>query len=62
MTDRPKDPAPLLALVAGDRRGMRFDVPYMAAGTPSSMVRVDRAVLFELVGGNVARISRQVTA
>jgi prolyl-tRNA editing enzyme YbaK/EbsC (Cys-tRNA(Pro) deacylase) len=106
------DGAPLLALVAGDRRGdtdaigtlltassvrfadaetvrsatgyaiggvspydlagdlvvlideslMRFDVLYTAAGTPSSMVRVDRAVLFELVGGNVARISRQVTA
>lgn len=37
----------------------RFETVYTAAGTPASMVRIDRAVLFELVGGQVARISRQ---
>ena len=36
----------------------RFDTLYTAAGTPSSMVRIDRAVLFGLVGGRVAAISR----
>jgi len=36
----------------------RFEVVYTAAGTPSSMVRVNRPVLFDLVGGTVARISR----
>jgi prolyl-tRNA editing enzyme YbaK/EbsC (Cys-tRNA(Pro) deacylase) len=37
----------------------RFTTVYTAAGTPASMVRIDRAVLFGLVGGRVARISRQ---
>jgi prolyl-tRNA editing enzyme YbaK/EbsC (Cys-tRNA(Pro) deacylase) len=36
----------------------RFDVVYTAAGTPSSMVRVDRPVLFDLVGGTVAQVSK----
>lgn len=36
----------------------RFDVVYTAAGTPSSMVRIDRPVLFELVGGTVAQVSK----
>jgi prolyl-tRNA editing enzyme YbaK/EbsC (Cys-tRNA(Pro) deacylase) len=36
----------------------RFDVVFTAAGTPSSMVRIERAVLFDLAGGRVARISR----
>jgi prolyl-tRNA editing enzyme YbaK/EbsC (Cys-tRNA(Pro) deacylase) len=36
----------------------RFDVVYTAAGTPQSMVRMDRERLFELVDGRVARISR----
>ena len=36
----------------------RFDIVYTAAGTPASMVRIGRPVLFELVGGHVARISR----
>jgi prolyl-tRNA editing enzyme YbaK/EbsC (Cys-tRNA(Pro) deacylase) len=40
----------------------RFEIVYTAAGTPSSMVRVRRDVLFELVGGNVARISREQSA
>ena len=36
---------------------LRFDVLYPAAGTPSSMVRLDRDVLFEIAGGRVARVS-----
>lgn len=36
----------------------RFDVVYTAAGTPSSMVRIDRPTLFELVGGTVAQVSK----
>jgi prolyl-tRNA editing enzyme YbaK/EbsC (Cys-tRNA(Pro) deacylase) len=39
----------------------RFDVVYTAAGTPSSMVRIERDVLFRVAGGAVARISRAVT-
>lgn len=35
----------------------RFDVVYPAAGTPSSMVRLRRSELLELVHGRVARIS-----
>lgn len=35
----------------------RFETVYTAAGTPSSMVRIDRDTLFSL-GGRVARISR----
>jgi Cys-tRNA(Pro) deacylase len=37
----------------------RFDVVFTAAGTPSSMVRIQRETLFELAGGQVARISRE---
>jgi prolyl-tRNA editing enzyme YbaK/EbsC (Cys-tRNA(Pro) deacylase) len=37
---------------------LRFDEVYTAGGTPQSMVRMDRATLFELAGGRVARISR----
>lgn len=36
----------------------RFATVYTAAGTPASMVRIDRDVLFGLAGGRVARISR----
>ena len=36
----------------------RFETVYTAAGTPQSMVRMDRTALLELVGGHVARISR----
>jgi prolyl-tRNA editing enzyme YbaK/EbsC (Cys-tRNA(Pro) deacylase) len=36
----------------------RFDVVYTAAGTPSSMVRIDRETLFGLADGRVARIAR----
>jgi len=50
-------PDELLVLV--DDSLERFDEVFTAAGTPSSMVRIDRAVLFDLVGGRVARISRQ---
>ena len=35
----------------------RFDTVYTAAGTPASMVRIERSVLFDLVDGTVARIS-----
>lgn len=49
-------PADLVVLV--DDSLERFDVVYTAAGTPSSMVRIERAVLFDIVGGRVARISR----
>jgi prolyl-tRNA editing enzyme YbaK/EbsC (Cys-tRNA(Pro) deacylase) len=35
----------------------RFETVYTAAGTPSSMVRIPRERLFELVGGRVARIA-----
>jgi len=40
----------------------RFDTLFTAAGTPSSMVRVPRDVLFALVGGKLARISRDQSA
>jgi len=36
----------------------RFETVYTAAGTPASMVRIDRSALFGLVQGRVARISR----
>jgi prolyl-tRNA editing enzyme YbaK/EbsC (Cys-tRNA(Pro) deacylase) len=49
-------PADLLVLV--DDSLERFETVYTAAGTPASMVRMDRATLFEIVGGRVARISR----
>ena len=51
--DLPKD---LMVLV--DDSLARFDVVWTAGGTPQSMVRMDRDVLFGLVGGTVARISR----
>jgi Cys-tRNA(Pro) deacylase len=35
----------------------RFEVVYPAAGTPSSMVRTDRAALVGMCGGRVAHIS-----
>jgi Cys-tRNA(Pro) deacylase len=37
----------------------RFETVYTAAGTPASMVRIARDALCVLVGGQVARISRQ---
>lgn len=36
----------------------RFDVVYTAAGTPSSVVRIPRGVLFDLVDGTVAHIAK----
>jgi prolyl-tRNA editing enzyme YbaK/EbsC (Cys-tRNA(Pro) deacylase) len=49
-------PADLTVLL--DESLGRFEVVYTAAGTPASMVRIDRSVLFGLVDGMVARISR----
>ena len=49
---------PVALTVLVDESLGRFDVLYTAAGTPSSMVRVDRGVLFALVEGRVAVISR----
>lgn len=40
----------------------RFDVVYPAAGTPASMVRLDRAVMIELAGAHVASISEPLPA
>jgi prolyl-tRNA editing enzyme YbaK/EbsC (Cys-tRNA(Pro) deacylase) len=37
---------------------LRFDEVYSAGGTPQTIVRMERRVLFDLVGGRVARISR----
>lgn len=51
--DLPED----LTVLVDDSLG-RFDVVYTAAGTPSSMVRVDQPVLFDLVGGTVAQVSK----
>jgi len=48
-------PADLTVLI--DDSLERFDVLYPAAGTPDSMVRMERPVLFSLVNGRVARIS-----
>jgi Cys-tRNA(Pro) deacylase len=43
--------------VFADSSLARFEVVYPAAGTPASMVRMDRAELFELAGATVADIS-----
>jgi prolyl-tRNA editing enzyme YbaK/EbsC (Cys-tRNA(Pro) deacylase) len=51
--DLPED----LTVLVDDSLG-RFDVVYTAAGTPSSMVRIDQPVLFDLVGGTVAQVSK----
>jgi len=40
----------------------RFDVVYPAAGTPSSMVRLQRSVLMELSGAQVSEISQLLPA
>jgi Cys-tRNA(Pro) deacylase len=50
-------PAELTVLI--DESLERFSVVYTAAGTPASMVRIPRDVLFRLVDGQVARISRE---
>jgi len=50
-----------LTVLVDDSLG-RFETLYTAAGTPSSMVRVPREVLFALAGGKVARISRDLPA
>ncbi len=42
--------------VLADDSLLRFDEVYPAAGTPDSMVRLDRTVLFELVGPRVVRL------
>lgn len=49
-------PAGLTVLV--DESLGRFDVVYTAAGTPSSMARIPREVLFDLVDGTVAHIAK----
>ncbi len=41
-----------------DESLMRYDTVFPAAGTPTSMVRMRRDRLLDLVGGRVARISR----
>ena len=43
--------------VYADESLERFAVVYPAAGTPASMVRIDRAVMIELAGAQVASIS-----
>jgi Cys-tRNA(Pro) deacylase len=48
-------PVELTVLV--DDSLMRYDTVFPAAGTPASMVRLDRDVLLGIVGGRVARIS-----
>jgi len=53
----PYDLPPRLVILIDDSL-LRFDEVYTAGGTPQSMVRLDRARLFEIVGGRVARISR----
>jgi len=53
-------PADLMVLV--DDSLERFDTLFTAAGTPSSMVKVPRDILFGLVDGKVARISRDQSA
>jgi Cys-tRNA(Pro) deacylase len=50
--DLPKDLTVLL-----DDSLMRFETVFTAAGTPSSMVRVPRDVLFAIAGGRVETIS-----
>ena len=57
----PYDLPPELIVLIDDSLG-RFDTVYTAAGTPSSMVRVPRDVLFALVGGRVERISQEPSA
>ena len=37
---------------------LRFEELYTAGGTPQSMVRIERAALFAIVPGRLARISR----
>jgi len=53
-------PAELTVLV--DDSLSRFDTVFTAAGTPSSMVSVPRAALFDIVGGRVERISLEQPA
>ena len=45
-------------LVLIDESLLRFGELYTAAGTPDSMVRLDRSSLVSMTGGRVARISR----
>jgi len=52
-------PPGLMVLV--DDSLTRFETVYPAAGTPASMVRMDRCELFEMSGGRVARISLDQT-
>ena len=49
-----------LTVLIDDSLG-RFATLYTAAGTPASMVSIDRDVLFDLAGGRVARVSRVTT-
>lgn len=52
----PYDLPPELTVLLDDSLE-RFETVYTAAGTPSSMVRIPRDVLFGLTGGRVARVS-----
>lgn len=49
-------PADLVVLA--DDSLARFETVYTAAGTPASMVGIDRAALLDLAGARVAQISR----
>lgn len=53
----PFDLPPKLAVLIDDSL-LRYDEVYTAGGTPQSMVRMDRARLFDIAGGRMARISR----
>ena len=57
----PYDLPPDLVVLVDDSL-LRFDVLYTAAGTPSSMVRVDRVALFGLIGGRLARIAQEAAS
>jgi prolyl-tRNA editing enzyme YbaK/EbsC (Cys-tRNA(Pro) deacylase) len=57
----PYDLPPELTVLIDDSL-RRFDTVFTAAGTPSSMVRVPRDVLFALAGGRVERISQEMPA
>lgn len=53
----PFDLPEALAVVVDDSLA-RFDILYAAAGTPQTMVGLERCTLLELSGGAMARISR----
>ena len=57
----PFDLPPSLTVLA-DSSLERFEVVYPSAGTPTSMVRLDRVVLLELSGARVEQISHPLMA